>query len=52
MVFQNRVTVFKEIQIDGNTLFIWFRLKEDDDENIEPYELVEADEHWARLSIE
>ncbi len=52
MVFQNRVAVFKEIQIAGNTLFLWFALDPLDDENIVPDELLEADEHWSRLALD
>ncbi len=51
-MFQNKVTVFKEIQIAGNTLFLWFALDPDDDENIIPDALYEEDEHWARLALD
>lgn len=46
---ESRTFVFREIVQNGQVMFEHFRMPEDDEDYIQPFELLDPGEHLARL---
>lgn len=51
-MFHSRIAVFKEIILNDQTLFQWFKVDEEDQNHIVPSEILTSDQHWERLAID
>lgn len=49
--YQSTVVVFREIIVQNELFFQWYRIGEQDEDRIMPIEpLLSADEHWQRFN--
>jgi hypothetical protein len=52
-MFQSKIVVFKEITIDGNLFFQWFKCSQDFDTDwIIPDKLFTPEQHWKELEAD
>ena len=50
-MYQSRVIVFKEIRVNNETMFLWFKLT-DDKRGIEPDVILDYRTHWELLKAD